>query len=62
MSDRTATRYVFPAYYLFSAWVIFLLHHLSEDFRKIHLKMTTWGLHLSAPVLWFLAFALHFRN
>ena len=62
MSDRTATRYVFPAYYLFSAWVIFLLYHLSADFRKIHLRVTKWGLHFVAPSLWFLAFALHFRN
>lgn len=62
MSDRTATRYVFPAYYLFSAWVIFLLHHISGDFRKVHVSITKWGLHFVAPCLWFLAFALHFRN
>jgi hypothetical protein len=60
MSDRTATRYVFPAYYLFAAWTILLLLHISEKFRNIHVKFTKWGLHLIAPLLWLLAIVLHF--
>jgi hypothetical protein len=60
MSDRTATRYIFPAYYLFSAWTILLLLNISEQFRNIHVKFSKWGLHLIAPLLWLLAIVLHF--
>ena len=38
MSDRTASRYIFPAYYLFSAWSVLLLLHLSKVFQNFHQK------------------------
>jgi hypothetical protein len=60
MSDRTAGRYVFPAYYIFSAWVILLLLHISQYFKDIHRKINQFGLHFLVPTLWLLAFALHF--
>ncbi|MDO9181539.1 MAG: hypothetical protein Q7U04_03985 [Bacteriovorax sp.] len=60
LSDRTASRYVFPAYYLFSAWNILLLLHLSENFKKIQAQVISVGLQFLAPLLWLFNFALHF--
>ncbi len=59
VSDRTATRYVFPAYYLFSAWIILLLYSSSELLRKLHEKCTSIGIERIAPFLWLIAFGLH---
>ena len=60
MSDRVAGRYVFPGYYLFSAWVILFLLHVSSTFQSIHGKLIRIGLHIIAPLLWLTTFALHF--
>lgn len=60
LSDRIAGRYVFPGYYLFSAWIILLLLHLSKSFTEVHLRLSRIGLHIVVPSLWLIAFALHF--
>jgi len=60
MSDRVAGRYVFPGYYLFSAWVILFLLHISHTFQSIHGKLVRIGLNIIAPLLWLMTFALHF--
>ena len=60
LSDRTASRYIFPAYYLFSAWTILLLLAVSKSFQSFHQKVISLGIYLVAPFLWFLAFILHF--
>ena len=60
MSDRVAGRYVFPGYYLFSVWIIFFLLHVSSTFQRIHEKIVRRGVHIIAPLLWLMTFALHF--
>lgn len=58
--DRIAGRYVFPGYYLFSAWVILTLFNYSKEFQRINIKIKSLGLHIVVPILWLLAFVLHF--
>jgi hypothetical protein len=60
VNSRHAARYVFPAYYLFSAWSILALFHVSSVFNRLHLWATSFGLHLLAPLLWLMIFSLHF--
>ncbi|MGZ3787889.1 MAG: hypothetical protein ACXVLQ_05165 [Bacteriovorax sp.] len=60
LSDRIAGRYVFPGYYLISAWFILILYNSSERFKKIHSALSRIGLHFIVPSLWFIAFAIHF--
>ena len=60
VNSRHAARYVFPIYYLFSAWSILGLLNLSSLFQKIHLKLMRAKIYLIAPALWFCIFLLHF--
>ena len=60
MSDRIASRYVFPGYYLFSSWTILFLFHISKKFQLTHEKLTKIGLCLVVPALWLLNFVIHF--
>lgn len=60
VNSRHAARYVFPAYYLFSAWVILVLIHTSEVFQKLHQSVQKIGVHIITPILWFVLFCLHF--
>jgi hypothetical protein len=60
VNSRHAARYVFPIYYLFSAWSILMLLKLSFNFTKIHLRLTKAGIYLIAPLLWFCIFLLRF--
>ena len=61
MSDRTAGRYVFPGYYLFSTWVIIMILLSSEPIKKLHLKLLQ---HSKFPMIvatfWLLTVCLHF--
>jgi 4-amino-4-deoxy-L-arabinose transferase-like glycosyltransferase len=59
-SDRSASRYAFPGYYLMSTWFILFLFYSSPSFRNIHEKIYRLGIHYVAPTLWFLAFVIHF--
>lgn len=59
VSDRTASRYVFPGFYLFSSWAILLLLHLSVGFQKIHQRILAFGLHRIAPWAWLLIIEFH---
>jgi hypothetical protein len=60
VNSRHAARYVFPGYYLFSAWCILALYSLEPRFQKLHQKISAQGLHFIAPILWLLIFSLHF--
>lgn len=60
VNSRHAARYVFPAYYLFSAWVILSFYHLSPKFQKWHQDFFAARLYLMAPILWLIIFSLHF--
>lgn len=60
VNSRHAARYVFPAYYLFSAWTILMLYNLSPGFQKFHKKIADRGIQYAAPLLWLLIFFLHF--
>lgn len=60
VNSRHAARYVFPAYYLFSAWTILALFNNSITFQKFHQKVMARGIHFVAPLLWLLIFSLHF--
>ena len=61
MSDRTAGRYVFPGYYLFSTWILVLLIQSSSAIKALHLKLV----HRSKfPIMivsfWLMTICLHF--
>lgn len=60
LSDRTASRYIFPAYYLFSAWSVLLVLQISESFQELHKKILRIGVHSVAAFVWFIALILHF--
>ena len=60
MNSRYAARYVFPAYYLFSAWVICMLFQISDIFKRLHQKISELGIYFIAPTIWLIIFSLHF--
>lgn len=60
VSDRTASRYIFPAYYLFSAWSVLLVLQISKTFQELHKKILRFGVHSVAALVWFIALVLHF--
>lgn len=60
LSNRIAARYVFPGYYLFAAWLILSFYNFSETFKKLHLNILKFGIHLVVPFLWLICFVLHF--
>ncbi len=58
ISDRTASRYIFPVFYLLAtAWVSFLSLH-SKYFQKIGDKINAWGVYRVAGVMWFCFFSV----
>lgn len=59
MSDRTATRYTFPAYYLFSAWCLLFIFYNSKKMQSIHASIINKGIHFIVPAIWLLAVLLH---
>ena len=60
LSDRTAGRYVFPGYYLFSAWVILGIFTCSPFFKKWGNKLSDQKYAFIPPLVWLITFALHF--
>jgi len=60
LSDRVASRYVFPGYYLIAAWFILVSYHSSEIFNKTHRHIMKNGFNYLVPALWFIAFIIHF--
>jgi hypothetical protein len=60
VNSRHAARYVFPAYYLFSAWTIILILNFSIKFKLFHQNIMSRKIHIIAPGLWLFIFLLHF--
>lgn len=59
MSDRVAGRYTFPGYFLFSAWIALGIYSISPKTKKVvdeNLNKTLFTI----PLLWLLAFVMHF--
>lgn len=60
VNSRHAARYVFPGYYIFSAWCILALFSIEPKFQKLHQRISAQGIHFIAPILWLIIFSLHF--
>ncbi len=59
LSDRIAGRYVFPGYYLFSAWIGIGLLGLDQKYSLFILSQKE-RLQVLIPLLWFISFIVHF--
>ncbi len=59
ISDRVAGRYTFPGYFLFAAWTALAIYSMS-DLLKAKVALHKDKFFFAVPLLWLLAFSLHF--
>lgn len=59
LSDRVAGRYVFPGYFLFTAWTAIALCTISPTLREKISNLKNKS-HILIPIIWLMAFSLHF--
>lgn len=59
LSDRVAGRYTIPGYFLFSAWVALGIYSISPKTKKVVDENINKAL-FTVPLLWLLAFIMHF--
>lgn len=62
LSNRTASRYLYPAYLVLAAIsIVYLVRH-STKIQKFHEKVIELGVHKVAACIWFFTFVAHIIN
>jgi len=59
LSDRTASRYIFPAYYFLGAAMVLGLNVYVSKFRQLVEAIEWYGVFTVASSLWFIAVCFH---